>query len=140
MRVKKVVVSGLAAGLGMLAVSFLLGFVISAFFPSIQTEYSNNSIFRPFSDPLMSLYFLHPFVLGFALAFVFAKVKKLIGGKTIYEKAFVFALVYWLVATIPGMFISYSSFQLSFLMILSWSISALIQAFVAGIILVTFHR
>lgn len=133
---KKVVISGFAAGLGMLAVSLVLMQIYNALFPSLQAEYQNSSMFRPWSDPLMSLYFLHPFVLGLALAFIFDKVKELINGKTIFEKAFVFALIFWLVATIPGMFISYSSFQLSLLMVLSWSFSGLIQAFVAGLILI----
>jgi hypothetical protein len=39
------------------------------------------------------------------------------------------------VAAIPGMLMSYSSFPVSFVMILSWTLTGLVEAVLAGIIL-----
>jgi hypothetical protein len=136
---KKIILSGLLAGVAMLAVGFGLGYAMMFIFPSLGAEYANTALFRPWSDPIMSLYFAHPFVLGFILAWVWNKVKGVIGGAGWSGKGTRFGLAYWLV-TIPGMVISYASFPLSLLMVVSWSISILAQALAAGLILSAANR
>jgi hypothetical protein len=88
----------------------------------------------------MSLYFLYPFILGVILAFIWDKTKDLIKDKKIVKRALKFAFYYWLVSSIPGMFITYSSFVVSLPMVISWSVSGFIQAFVAAIVLAKFNR
>ena len=132
---KKIVVSGLVVGTVNLILGMLLSQVYNFIFPLLSVEYTNSGLFRPWSDPLMSLFFLYPFILGFVLAWVWQVVKKLISGKTLFEKACKFALVYWVIAGLPGMFITYSTFQVSFTMVLTWSLSGLLEAIVAGWIL-----
>lgn len=130
---RKVLIPGLVAGAAMLIVGMLLSQLINLAFPALMDQYQT-VLFRPWEDPLMSLYFAHPFVLGLALAFVWDKVKGLLAGGLL-KRATHFALVYFMVATIPGMLISYSSFPLSLLMILSWTVSSLLQALAAGLVL-----
>jgi len=129
---KKVFLPGLVAGIAMLAVSMLVNQFVGAFVPSVAAEYVNSALFRPWSDPLMSLIFVHPFLLGFILAWVWNKVKPLFVSGSVWQKGTRFGLVVWLVASIPGMFISYSSFPVSLSMISSWLISGLISVIVAG--------
>jgi len=129
---KKVIASGLLAGALMLIVGMVLNQIYGLVFPSLADEYINAQLFRPWSDPLMSLYFLHPFILGVVLSWVWDKTKKLIDGKTLWDRAYKFGLAYLVIAGIPGMFITYSSFQVSLTMVGSWLLSGLLQALLAG--------
>ena len=130
---KKFIVPGLVAGVVMLIVGMLVGQLLHMIFPQLIAEYQNPNLFRPWDDPLMSIYFAHPFIVALALAWVWGKVKGLISG-SLGSKATHFALGYWVVATIPGMVISYASFPLSLLIICTWTISSLVQAICAGLV------
>lgn len=123
---KKLVISTLAAGVVMLVVSLIAGYILSVIFPSLAKEYTNPSLFRPWSDPIMSLFYLYPFILAAVLVILWDKTKKLVSGKTPTEKAVRFGLMYWLFTNTTGMFISYSTFPVSLTMVVSWSLSSLI--------------
>ena len=130
---KKIIISGLLAGVAMLVVGLAAGYLLMLIFPSLAAEYSNTALFRPWSDPIMSLYFACPFLIGFILAWVWNKVKDVVGGVKWTAKGVRFGLAYWLVS-IPGMIISYASFPLSLLMVATWTVSILLQALAAGLI------
>ncbi|MBN2224169.1 MAG: hypothetical protein JW765_05795 [Deltaproteobacteria bacterium] len=136
---KKIILSGLLAGVAMLAVGFGAGYGLMAIFPKLAAEYANTALFRPWSDPIMSLYFAHPFALGFILAWIWNKVKGVIGGAGWAARGARFGLAYWAVS-IPGMIISYASFPLSLVMVVTWSVSILLQALAAGLILAAINR
>ncbi len=136
---KKIIVSGLIAGVAMLVVGFGAGYALMAIFPSLAAEYANTALFRPWTDPIMSVYFAHPFVLGLILAWVWDRVKGVIGGAGWAAKGVRFGLAYWAVS-IPGMIISYASFPLSILMVITWCISILLQALAAGLIYAAMNR
>ncbi len=129
---KKVVLPGLLVGLVMLAVSVVVGQLFHLLFPLLASEYMT-SLFRPWTDPIMSLFFVVPFLLGLALAFIWLKVRRLFKG-SIWQKGSTFGFMYWLV-TIPGMVMTYASFPVSLLMVLSWTITILLQALCAGWVL-----
>jgi hypothetical protein len=133
--VKNYIVTSIIAGFGALVVSFIFNFVTKTLLPSLALEYNNPLIFRPWSDPIMSLYFLYPFVLSFVLALAWDKTKTLFTNKIFIMRGIKFGLFYCLVAAVPGMLISYSTFQVSGLMILSWTLNGLLEALVIGIIL-----
>jgi hypothetical protein len=82
----------------------------------------------------MLLFFVHPFLLGIILAWVWSKVNTVVTGDTDVTKGVNFGVAVWLVATVPGMLISYSSFPISFLMILSWTLSAFMELIIMGIL------
>jgi len=69
---------------------------------------------------------------GIILAWFWKKTKNIF-GKDI-NGAVNFGFAYWILSSVPGMFISYSSFQLSLLIIISWLVSGLASAILAGII------
>jgi hypothetical protein len=129
--VRKVILTGLTAGVLMLFVNLILSPVFSFVFPNINKEYSNTAIFRPFTDPLMFYVFIHPFMVGVILAWVWSRTNSLIKEKKVFWKCCRFALAYWLI-TIPGMLISYSTFQVSLSMIISWTLAMLAQSVVAA--------
>jgi len=129
---KKVVFSGLVIGALMLGVSLVLSLIISKIFPDAIAEYSNAEIFRLWDDPLMYYLFLHPFVMGVILSFIWLKVRGLIGGEGL-RKGLVYGFYVWLFFGVPGMLISISTFQVSPFLVGTWTISVLAQDLVAGV-------
>jgi len=129
---KKVVFSGLVAGSLMLGVSLLLSLIISAIFPDSMAEYSNAAIFRQMDDPLMYYFFLHPFVMGIILSFIWLKVRGLINGERM-TKGLAYGFYVWLFFGVPGMLISISTFQVSPFLVGTWTVSILAQYLAAGV-------
>ncbi|HEX3007807.1 MAG TPA: hypothetical protein VHO90_09355 [Bacteroidales bacterium] len=136
---KKVLVPGLVAAVGMFVAGMAIGLLFNLVFPSVKTEYENTSIFRPMDDPLMFLYFIQPLLLSFALAWVWNRSKASAQG-SIWKIAFNYAFVYWIVATLPGMLMTVSSFKVTVLMTLTWTLSSFFQAFVAMLIIVRLNK
>jgi len=129
---KQILVPGLVAGVILVIVSFVLSMTYTAVFPQIMTEYVNG-MFRPWTDPLMMAFYAYPIVLGIALAWVWGKTKKLIKG-TMIQRGVMFGLAYFVVVGIPGMFATYTTFDMSLLMVSTWAFSGLVNEIVAGII------
>lgn len=127
---KKVILSGLLAGFLMLIVGFAVSFVFQIFFPELMGEYTSK-IFRPWTDPLMMLYFLHPFLMGVVFAWAWDLTKVKFKG-TVWQRGFNFGVFVWAIAVFPGMFITYSSFMVSLTMIISWTVMGFVNAIVAG--------
>jgi hypothetical protein len=130
----KIITAGLAAGLGMLVVSVMISFLVNTFIPTLNLEYQNGTIFRPWTDPLMFLIYIHPFILGVVLAVFWHKVKDQ------FESYLIFALYIWLVASLPGMFITYSSFHVSLLMVVLWSLTGLCETIVGSKVIAKIDR
>jgi hypothetical protein len=130
---KKVIIFGLLAGLIMLALSMILGSVFHIIAPDLKSEYENANLFRPWSDPLMLLMFVQPFLVGIILAWIWQKTKGLFTGTELWKSGLCFGFIYW-VTTIPGMVISYSTFQISLLMVANWTASNLLAGLCAGIL------
>ena len=122
---------GMLTGAVMLIVNLLAGQGVNAVAPSLQSEYVNSGLFRPWSDPLMWLMFLQPFMVGVLLAFIWQHVKTVVPGKTADRKGLNFGLVYFLFS-LPGMIMSYSSFPLSLTMVTSWTFGIFVQSLAAG--------
>ncbi len=129
---KKIVFTGVSVGLAMLFISLASNWLLNIIFPQLQIEYQNSNIFRPWSDPLMSLVFVEPILVGILLAYFWNKTKTLFKG-SLLKKGLKFALLYWMI-TLPGMLMSYASFPLSGAMIISWTLTILIESIAAGIL------
>ena len=130
---KKKIIIGATSGLIILVISFIVSFVFHFMQPSIELEYENQAIFRSWSDPLMSFYYIEPFLLGCILVWIWGKTKMIFNGKNTLLKGLRFGFVYWIIA-LPRMLMTFTSFKVSFLMVLSWSISNLISALLSGIL------
>jgi len=131
---KKIVVSGLVAGLLMFLAMLAVGLAFSAAFPNTTAEYQNTAIFRPWNDPLMYYMYFHPFLVGLLLSLVWSRTGNLIKESSRPKKGAVFGLIIWAVFGIPGMLISLSSFQISALLVASWTLGLLVQDVVAGLV------
>lgn len=135
---KKIIWTGLAAGIAMAIINIALNPVLNAIFPELESAYMN-PVFRPWSDPVMSLFFLYPIILGIGLAFIWDKTKTLF-TKGVGRNGFNFGLIYFFVVGIPIFLINFSSFNLPFNMILCWTIMSIVNGFVAGWILAAVNK
>ncbi|PBQ30512.1 hypothetical protein CNR22_01590 [Sphingobacteriaceae bacterium] len=125
-------------GFGMLAIGMGLGKLANAMEPSIETEYMNTTIFRSVTDPKMAFYWFVPFITAGLMLWIWNLAKHRIKGYTYSSKGLNFGLIYWAV-TIPGMIMSYCTFQLSGAIVVSWAISNLAEAIFAGVVYARFR-
>ena len=68
----KTISIGLLAGAVMLIAGMLLGQVLHFLLPDLKSEYENPNLFRPWSDPIMLLYFLVPYINGIIFAWLWS--------------------------------------------------------------------
>lgn len=127
----KLIWHGLLAGLVMNIVGVIVSFAMASFWPKLQEEYLNQAIFRSMTDPLMLLFYLAPFLLGIVWTFVWDFAKKSIASKNVWQNGLYIALM-WLIITIPGMLITYASFQVGLFMVFTWILMGFIQYFFGG--------
>lgn len=135
---KKKILFGLLMGVIILAAEMLIGQIFMQFFPQMAAEYQNPALFRAWSEPLMQLYFLYPFIFALVLVWLWSKTKTVVPGDSAWAKGAKFGLAIWLVASVPGMLISYASFQVSFLMVFSWTLGGLVSLILSGWLLAKF--
>ncbi|NUO01395.1 MAG: hypothetical protein HUU01_12360 [Saprospiraceae bacterium] len=128
---KKVILPGIIAGFVLLAFSYLALFLLVSFLPSLAEQYYN-PVFSQEGDKTI-LYFLHPFVLSFALAWFWERFKGQFEGHWTL-RGLELGLVYGIVATLPSMWITFSSLALSFTLVASWFVYGIFQAAVVGLI------
>ncbi|MBK9336416.1 MAG: hypothetical protein IPM98_07430 [Lewinellaceae bacterium] len=128
---QKLLIKGFAAGAILLALSYAALWVLVNFFPDMAEQYYN-PIFDMEGDKTY-LYFLHPFILSFALAWFWRRFKSLFHGP-FWWRGMEMGLVYGLVATLPSMWITFSSLSVSFALVITWLLYGIFQAVVVGIV------
>lgn len=136
----KMLVSGLVAGVVMLIVMMANGFLWNALFPNIMTEYENTAMFRPYEDPLMYYMYVQPFVIGIAASWVYSNVKGISKRKKASSRGAMFGFYWWLIVSVPGMLVTYASFQVSPEMVMSWTVGLLAQLVLGGIVLAKMQK
>lgn len=128
---KKVILPGVIAGFVLLAFSYLALFLLVKFLPSLAEQYYN-PVFSQEGDKTI-MYFLHPFVLSFALAWFWERFKGQFEGSWVL-RGLELGVVYAIVASLPAMWITFSSLALSFQLVGSWFAYSIIQAAIVGLI------
>ncbi|MFH1393300.1 MAG: hypothetical protein ABII71_02815 [Candidatus Micrarchaeota archaeon] len=101
---KNFIISGLLSGLAIAIVWILSNIVIGLIFPYSIMDLGG---MRPMEDPLMAVSFLYPWVLGFAMSYIFPFVRP--EGKDALQKGLCFGGLMWLVALLPSAFLVYTS-------------------------------
>ena len=128
---KKLLIKGIVAGALLLLFSYLALYLVVTFLPSIAEEYYN-PIFSLEGDKTY-LYFIHPFILSFALAWFWKRFKIQFTGP-FWWRGMEMGLVYGLIATLPSMWITFSSLAVSLPIVLTWLAYGVFQAVVVGIV------
>ena len=127
----KVFVAWLIAGIIMLilGVGMLYGGIY--LFPKIADEYFS-PVFRKAGETDWTFY-VHPFILAFALKWFWERYKGILKGGIILRAVEV-ALVYGIVALLPVLWLTFSAIDVSFKMIVTWFVYGLVQALAAGLV------
>src|ERR1035437_3440116 len=122
---KKILFSGLIAGSILFILSYGGLYIAVKFFPNLFVEY-NNPLFN--SDGSRDiLFYLHAFIISFALSWFWERFKGMFHGLFIV-RGLEFGIVYSIVALLPVMWISFSSLDITITMVLSWFFYGLMQA------------
>ncbi len=128
---RRVLISGLIAGCVLFILSYGGLFLGIRFFPALFIEY-NSPLFN--SDGSRDLLFYsHAFVFSVALSWFWQRFKGLLNGPLIL-RGLEFGAVYSLVALLPVMWITFSSLDITVVIVLCWFIYGMFQAVVAGLI------
>jgi hypothetical protein len=135
---KKIVLPGIAAGVAIFILAMLINYAFMLL-PSVAADYKNHALMRSFQDPLASLFFIYPVVQGIILAWAWDKSKTLFKG-TMVNRGIKFGFVIWLIASVPGMIMSYSSFQTSLLTVISWTVNGLVGPIAAGLVFAKLNK
>jgi hypothetical protein len=128
---KKILSSGLIAGIIIFIISYGGLFLAVKFFPSLFIDY-NNPLFNSSGDRDI-LFYLHAFIISLALSWIWTRFKGVLKGPKIL-RAFNFGIIYAFVALLPVMWITFSAMDITVSMVLSWFFYGFVQAFVAGIV------
>ncbi|HVV54164.1 MAG TPA: hypothetical protein VHC47_02500 [Mucilaginibacter sp.] len=128
---KKIITSGLIAGVILFIVSYGGLYLAVRLFPSLFIEY-NNPLFN--SDGSRDiLFYLHAFIISFALSWFWDRFKSLFKGRSVL-RGLEFGFVYSIIALLPVMWISFSSLDITVATVSSWFLYGLIQAIIAGVV------
>lgn len=127
---KKIMISGLLVGTALFILSYGGLYLGIQFFPELFIEY-NNPLFNSEADRDV-LFYLHAFVISFALSWFWDRFKGLFEGNFLL-RGLEFGLVYAFVSLLPVMWITFSSLDITLLMVTSWFFYGFLQAVVAGI-------
>ena len=128
---KRVIISGLIAGVILFIISYGGLYLSIRFFPQIFVEY-NNPLFN--SDGSRDIFFYtHAFIISLALSWFWERFKGLFRGPSVV-RGLEFGSVYAIVALLPVMWLTFSSLDITFLMVGSWFVYGLFQSIIAGII------
>ncbi len=128
---KRMLISGLIAGCVLFILSYGGLYLGIKFFPELFIEY-NNPLFN--SDGSRDLLFYsHAFVFSIALAWFWQRFKGLFRGPIII-RGLEFGAVYTIVALMPVMWITFSSLDITVLIVLTWFFYGMVQATIAGLI------
>jgi hypothetical protein len=128
---KKIITSGIVAGIILLIVSEISLHITLLIFPAIAAQY-----FAPAFDTepaKLSLYYLHPFVISLALAWFWTRFKGVLTGAFI-TRGIEFGLIYVCVAAFPMMWLIYAAMNVSLAIVATWFMLALVQGIIAGLV------
>ena len=136
---KKILLPGIISAVSVFIVTMGINYLFNFISPGLKSEYENSNIFRPWEDPLMMLIFICPLILAFILAFIWDKVKSIFNGSYL-NNVISFTLIYWIATSIPGMIMSLSSFKISVIMVISWTVSGFFQVLTASLITIKMNK
>ena len=120
----------------MLIFSYAALYLTVLFLPWIAEEYYN-PIFSLEGNKAV-LFFIHPFILSFALSWFWERFKGLFHG-SFWVRGAELGLVYGIVATLPSMWMVFSAINVSLQITFTWLAFGVAQAIIAGLVFAKFN-
>ena len=129
MNAKRIIVSGIVAGIVILIVSMALSYLFQA---ALNYNVLTLAGMRSVNDPIMILFFVFPWIIGFALTILFAFAQKSFTGTTT-QNGIALGIMGWIVYGIPSAFIVFSSMNYPLGFTVNSVIGSLVYLLAAGI-------
>ena len=133
---KRIISSGLIAGVVLLILSVLALYATIWFFPTLASQYYDPAFDNQSGRYL--IYYAHPFVIALALAWFWDRFKGALKGSYL-TRGIEFGLIYALVAIFPVLWLTYSALAVSLAMVGTWLVFGLLQGVVAGLLFEKFN-
>jgi hypothetical protein len=131
MQIKKILVAGLVAGLAIFILSMAFSSLAQWIWDFDMMEIAG---MRESDDPVMALFFVHPWVLGFAMAILYTYCGKALEGDFL-SKGACFGFLMWIVVGIPSAFLVFTSMDYPVGFTVNSVIGTLIYLLVSGILI-----
>ena len=128
---KKIIVSGLIAGVVLLIFSVAGLYLTIWFFPNLALQYYDPAFNNEGHRYL--IYFIHPFIISQGLSWFWDRFKEKLTGSYI-ALGIEFGLVYVIIAIIPMMCLIYSALSISTTMVATWLVFGLLQGTISGLL------
>ncbi len=122
MNAKQIIVSGIIAGIVILVVSMTFSMLSQSIFNYDVLKLDG---MRSVNDPIMLLFFLHYFVIGFAITILYSFARKSFTGNAM-QNGIALGILGWIVGSIPSAFVVFSSMSYP----LGFTINSVIGSFV----------
>ncbi len=133
---KKIISSGFVTSMALLLFAYVALLVMPILLPKVAEEYYNPAFVN--DTGRNALYYVHPVLLAFCLAWFWNRFKSLLKGNA-FMQGVEMALIYLLVAIVPSLLITYSAIDVSLFTVASWLLYGFLQALIAGIIFSKMH-
>ena len=133
LKLKPVLLSGIAFGAFSVVAGAILGVLWEFIVPGYSSLYPAQ-VFRAFNDPLMQVFFLVPFIEGVIFAYFYESVNKVISCNTPFERGTTYGL-FFLIGTVSGLLMTFTSFNVSAMLVVVWVLQGLIILYFGGGIL-----
>ena len=128
---KKHLKAAIVASIALIVFAYVGLLILIKVFPGLANEYFSET-FRPGSNNAI-LYYLHPIILAFMLAWFWDRFKGEFKGNAVL-RGIELGVVYGLIAIVPAMLINYSAFDISLTLALTWLAYGITQGVIAGVI------
>ena len=128
---KKIILSGVVSGIVLLVLSVLMLNAAIMMFPLTFEEYYNDTFNSNGERDIF--FYIHPFVLGLALAWFWHRFKVQFKGNFLV-RGLELGVVFAIVAILPVMWITYSAISVSFIVVGTWFVYGVVQASIAGMV------
>ncbi len=128
---KKIIFSGVLAGVVLLILSIGGLYATIWFFPGVAAQYYDPA-FDTQAGRYM-IYYAHPFVIALALSWFWDRFKGVLTGGFL-TRGIEFGVVYALIAMLPVMWLIYSAMNVSLALVATWWIFGLLQGMFAGLV------
>lgn len=133
---KRIISSGLIAGVVLLILSVLALYATIWFFPTLASQYYDPAFDNQSGRYL--IYYAHPFVIAMALAWFWDRFKGALKGSYL-TRGIEFGLIYALIAIFPVLWLTYSALAVSLAMVGTWLVFGLLQGVIAGLLFEKFN-
>lgn len=130
-QMKNIIKAAAIAGVILFVASYGGLYLAIQFMPYLFVKYINPMFTSDNGRDI--LFYSHAFVVSLALSWFWDRFKVLFKGNFVV-RGLEFGLVYSVVALVPVMWITFSSLDVTFIMVLSWFVYGLCQAVVAGVV------